>query len=156
MSSYLSFYLVPKLTKKKYTYEDYTSKEEEIKISEGIPLFLTCYSRNSDVYQAYNETLNPAYGGMEDKYTEVSYEDAKRVATEFEEDLQKSIDRLAINYKILKEGGYNEDIWSEIQSSEEYIKEQKETLQQLNFIAGLIHDITKHTSDFEKVLINID
>jgi hypothetical protein len=40
MSSYLTFYLVPKGEDKK-------------------PLTFTSYSRNNDVYQSYNKELNP-------------------------------------------------------------------------------------------------
>lgn len=156
MSSYLNFYVVPRLSKKKYDYtKDDGHTEVEIKLSEGLPLLLLNYSRNSDIYQAYNDTLNPAYGGMEEKYTELSYEDAQRVAREFENDLEKSEQRLAINYKMLKEGGYSSELWEEIQSGETYVAEQKESLEELRFIANLVYEI-KTWGDFEKILINID
>lgn len=157
MSSYLSFYIVPKLSKKKYDYnKDDGNTEVEIKLSEGLPLLLFSYSRNNDVYQAYNETLNPAYAGMEEKYTEVSYEDAQKVVREYENDIKKSEQRLAINYKILKEGGYSSELWEEIHSEENYILEQKNTLEELKFIANLVYEITSTWSDFDKVLINVD
>lgn len=157
MSSYLSFYLVPKKTKTKYGYdEEKGHTEEEIKITEGEPLLLMCYSRNNDVYQAYNDTLNPAYAGMEEKYTELTYEDAKRVVSEFESDVKKTEKRLEIAYKMLKEGGYHDDLYSEIQSSESYLEEQKESLEELKFIANLVYEATQSWTNFEKVLINID
>lgn len=157
MSSYLSFYLVPKLSKKKYDYNiDDGHTEKEIKLSEGLPLLLMSYSRSSDIYQAYNDTLNPAYAGMEEKYTEVSYEDAQKVVQEFEEDLKTSEQRLAINYKMLKEGGYSSELWEEIQTEEKYVAEQKDCLEELKFIAHFIYEIKHDWTDFEKVLINID
>jgi hypothetical protein len=157
MSSYLNFYVVPKLSKKKYDYnKDDGHTETEVKLSEGLPLLLLLYSRNNDVYRAYNETLNPAYAGMEDKYTEVTYEDAQRVVKEFEDDLKGSEQRLEINYKMLKEGGYSSELWEEIHSEETYIREQKETLEELKFIASFVYDVTNGYSDFEKVLINVD
>lgn len=157
MSSYLSFYVVPKKTKKRYDFDkDNGHTEIEIKLSEGQPLLLMSYSRNSNIYQAYNETLNPAYAGMEEKYTEVSHKDAQRVVMEFEDDLKKSEQRLAINYKMLKEAGYSSELWEEIQSEESYIAEQKESLNELKFIASLIYECTNTWTDFEKVLINID
>lgn len=157
MSNYLSFYLVPKKSKKRYDYnKDDGHTEIEIKLSEGVPLCLMSYSRSSDVYQAYNETLNPAYCGMEEKYTELSYEDAQRVVREFEDDLKNTERRLAINYKMLKEGGYSSELWEEIHSEETYIREQKETLEELKFIASFVYEVTNDYTDFEKVLINVD
>lgn len=157
MSSYLSFYLVPKKTKKKYSFSpEGGEKEEEIEISKGVPLLLMCYSRNNEIYQAYNDTLNPAYCGMEEKYTELTYEDAKRVVSEYESDVKSTEKRLEVTYKMLKEGGYHEDLFSEIQSSERYLEEQKETLEELKFIANLVYEATRSWTNFEKVLINVD
>ena len=157
MSSYLSFYLVPKKTKKRYKYDgENGNTEEEIEISKGEPLLMMSYSRNSDIYQAYNDTLNPAYAGMEDKYTDLTYEDAKRVVSEFEAEVKSTEQRLGITYKILKEGGYCDDLWSEIQSNEKYLAEQKETLEELKFIMNFVYEVTQSWTDFEKVLINVD
>ena len=157
MSSYLTFYIVPKKTIKKYSYsQENGNTETEIKVSEGLPLTLMSYSRSNDVYQAYYETLNPAYAGMEEKYTEVTHEDAQRVVTEFEREIKSTEQRLAINYKMLKEGGYSSELWEEIHSSESYLAEQKASLEELKFISNLIYEITEQYGDFEKVLINID
>lgn len=69
MSSYLTFYLVPKKTRKKYDYnKDDGHTEIEVELSTGTPLALMSYSRSNDIYRAFNETLNPAYAGMEEKY----------------------------------------------------------------------------------------
>lgn len=157
MSSYLTFYLVPKKSKKKYDYnKDDGHTEVEVKLSEGVPLAFLSYSRNNDVYQAYHETLNPAYAGMEEKYTEVSYEDSRRVVQDFQKDIESSEKRLAVNYKMLKEGGYSSELWEEIQSAEQYISEQKEALDELKFISVLVYEVTEGYTDFEKVLVNID
>ena len=157
MSSYLTFYLVPKKTKKQYDYsKDDGRTEIEIELSTGKPLRLMTYSRNSDVYQAYYETLNPAYCGMEEKYTDVTYEDANRVVREFENDIKRTEDTLAVDYKMLKESGYNSDLWEEIQSTEKYLKEQKESLESLKYVADIVREVYDGYNDFEKVLINID
>ena len=155
MSSYLSFYLVPKKTKTRYTYDENGGHEEEIKISDGKPLYLMCYSRNTDIYQSFNETLNVAYAGNEEKYTELTYEDAKRVVSEFENDIKITEKRLETDYKMLKEGGYHDDLFSEIQGMEDHLSEQKESLEELKYIASSVYEWTNNT-DFEKVLINID
>lgn len=157
MSSYLSFYLVPKKSKKKYCYDAENGRtEEEVKLSEGLPLLLMSYSRNTGVYRAYYETLHPVYCGDEEKYTELTYENAQLVVQEFEDDLRDSEDRLAISYKMLREGGYSSELWEDIQSTESYLKEERESLEELRFIKNLIYDITREWSDFEKVLINVD
>lgn len=157
MSSYLTFYLVPKKTKKKYDFsKDDGSSEIEVELSKGEPLCLMSYSRSSDVYQTYVDTLNPAYCGMEEKYTEVTYEDSKRVCKEFEEDMKETKQRLEIDYKMLKEGGYNSDLYEDIQSFEKYLAEQKASLEELKSISNLVYEVTEGYTDFEKVLINVD
>ena len=156
MSSYLTFYLVPKKTKKKYDFDKDDGSEKEIELSKGEPLVLTCYSRSSDVYQAYYDTLHPAYCGREDKYTELSYEDSQRVVREFEKELNNTKERLDVDYKMLKEGGYSSELWEEIHSWEEYVKEQTYTLEVLKFISSLVYDVYEEWTDFEKVLINVD
>ena len=157
MSSYLTFYLVPKKTKKKYDFnKDDGSTEIEVELSKGEPLCLMSYSRSSDIYQAYNEELNPAYCGMEEKYTELTYEDTTRVCDAFEKEMNETKQRLDIDYKMLKEGGYNSDLWEEIQSFEKYLAEQKASLEELKFISSLVYEVTEGYTDFEKVLINVD
>lgn len=157
MSSYLTFYLVPKKTKKKYDFnKDDGSTEIEVELSKGEPLCLMSYSRSSDIYQAYKDELNPAYCGMEEKYTEVTYEDSKRVCRSFEDEIKDTKQRLEIDYKMLKEGGYNSDLWEEIQSFEKYYAEQKSVLEELKIISSLVYEVTKGYTDFEKVLINVD
>ena len=157
MSSYLNFYLVPKKSKKKYDFDkDDGHTEIEIKLSEGEPLLLMSFSRSSEIYQAYNETLNPAYCGMEEKYTELTYEDSKNVIREFEDDLKKTEERLKVDYKMLKEGGYSSELWEEIHSFEEYIKGQKSVLEELKSISNIVYEVCEGYNDFEKVLINVD
>lgn len=156
MSSYLTFYLVPKKTKTKYGYdEEKGNTEEVVEISKGEPLALMSYCRSSEVYQAYNDTLSPAYCGMEEKYTELTHEMAKEVVSEFKKNIETTEERLEINYKMLKEGGYSSELWEEIQSFEKYLREQKETLSELEYLASSVYEWTNY-SDFEKVLINVD
>lgn len=157
MSSYLTFYLVPKKTKKRYDYNNENGNTEiEIKLSEGQPLSLCSYSRSSNVYQAYNETLNPAYCGDEDRYTEVSYDDAQRVISEYKKDLEHAKKRLEIDYKMLKEGGYSSELYEDIHSIEAYLREQRECISELENIANIVYEVSEGFHDFEKVLCNID
>lgn len=151
MSSYLTFYLVPNKTKTKYI------KDEEITIElPQEPLALFSYSRSSNIYQKYWESLNPAYAGDEDKYTELTPDMARRVVRDFEEEeLIPAKNRLETLYKIIKES-YNDDLANDIISSESYIRELENTLSELKWLANVIVEINYSCGDFQKVLINID
>lgn len=156
MSSYLSFYVVPKKEKENCYWDSSEADTNKIiKLSEGVPLFLMSYCRNSNIYQAFNDALNPPYAGNEEKYKEITSEDTKRVVEYFESKVNITKQRLEIDYKILKEGGYSPELWEDIQSMEELLKEEEESLDELKFLQYLIGEIISY-SDFEKVLINID
>ena len=158
MSSYLTFYLVPKKTRKKYDYnKDDGHTEIEVELSTGTPLALMSYSRSNDIYRAFNETLNPAYAGMEEKYTELTTDGCKRVIEDLESEIKSTEKRLEIDYKMLKEGGYStSEVWEDIHSMEEYLSEQNQTLDEIKYISRLVYECTEGYNDFEKVLINID
>ena len=157
MSSYLTFYLVPKKTRKKYDFnKDDGHTEIEVELSTGTPLVLVSYSRSNEIYRAFNETLNPAYAGMEEKYTELTTDGCKRVIEDLESEIKSTEKRLEIDYKMLKEGGYSSELWDDIHSMEKYASEQKETLESVRHICSLVIECTEGYNDFEKVLINID
>ena len=157
MSSYLTFYLVPKKTRKKYDYnKDDGHTEIEAELSTGTPLALISYSRSNDIYRAFNETLNPAYAGMEEKYTELTTDGCKRVIEDLESEIKSTEKRLEIDYKMLKEGGYSSELWEDIHSMERYISEQKETVEAVKHIENIVYETANGYNDFEKVLINID
>ena len=157
MSSYLTFYLVPKKTRKKYDFnKDDGHTEIDVELSTGTPLVLVSYSRSNEIYRAFNETLNPAYAGMEEKYTELTTDGCKRVIEDLESEIKSTEKRLEIDYKMLKEGGYSSELWDDIHSMEEYASEQKETLESVRHICSLVNECTNGYNDFEKVLINID
>lgn len=157
MSSYLTFYLVPKKTRKKYDFnKDDGSTEIEVELSTGTPLVFLSYSRSNEIYQAFNETLNPAYAGMEEKYTELTIGNCDLVITELEKEIRSTEKRLKINYKMLKEGGYSSELWEDIHSMEEYLEEQQSTLEEVKNIRNIVYECTEGYNDFEKVLINVD
>lgn len=157
MSSYLTFYLVPKKTRKKYNFnKDDGNTEIEEELSTGKPLALFSFSRSNNIYQAFNETLNPAYAGMEEKYTELTTDGCKRVIEDLETEIKSTEKRLEIDYKMLKEGGYSSELWEDIHSMEDYLSEQKETLEEIKEIMYIVQECTDKYNDFEKVLINID
>ena len=63
---------------------------------------------------------------------------------------------MAVSYKMLKEAGYSSELWEDIQSTEEYLKEEKSVLDELKFITFIIEETEKGFNEFEKVLINVD
>lgn len=157
MSSYLNFYLVPKKNKITYSYDDNGHKEEEVKLTEGKPLLFSSYSRSGDVYQAFNDVLSIAYTGDGDKYTDITVDDVKRVINEYEVEINETKNRLAVNYKMLKEGGYHEELYVDIQSAEKYLKEQEHILNILNIILKIVYECYNvNYNDFEKVVANIN
>lgn len=149
MSSYLNFYLKPKENKKRYTEEG----EVEVKLTQE-PLLLLSYSRNTDVYQSFDENLNIAYAGNEDKYTELTVKDCDEVINDVKNDIEKTERRLEISYKIAKQN-INDDLFSDIHSMEEYLDDLKRNLNELNQITNIVSEIENGYTDFEKVMINI-
>lgn len=138
MSSYLTFYLVPKGDDKK-------------------PLTFVSYSRINDVYQSYYEELNPAYMGNSDEtnYTELTPEKALQVVNTAKDDLKKAEKALNNRISAYKElNDTSEEAIQDITSTREYIEELKENLSELQYIYDWVSEI--EYSDFEKVLINID
>lgn len=156
MSSYLTFYLVPKKSKTKYVRNEETDETEEQKIQlSQEPLSLMYYCRSSEIYQAFYENLHPAYAGKEDKYSELTYRDAKYVCEQYEDTILRTKKRLDSLYKIIKEK-YDPELVDEIMSAEEYLSDCKETLNILENISRIVYEVTTGYGDFEKVLINID
>ena len=142
MSSYLTFYLVPKGEDKK-------------------PLALMSYNRNSEIYQAYYENAHPAFygNGDEPNYTELTKDLSHYVVSELKEDLDKYEKNHEAKIKALQalpklEGEALEEYLQETSSGVEYINDLKDTLKFADFIDDIVSDL--EFSDFEKVLINID
>ena len=142
MSSYLTFYLVPKGEDKK-------------------PLALMSYSRNSDIYQAYYENANPAFYGTGDEpnYTELTKYLSHHVVNELRENLSKCEKNHEARIKAFQalpklEGEALEEYLQETSSGVEYINDLKDTLKFVGFIDDIVSDL--EYSDFKKVLINID
>lgn len=146
MSSYLNFYLVPKKDKE---------QTEDPK-----PLRFISYSRNSAVYQYYDE-LPVTYIGNGDKpnYTEISSQDADRVVSDVKETIERVTKLLQTKTEVLQNlpnipKETMDDYIQDYTSTKTYIEELKEDLCKLESIASWIKGL--EFSDFEKVLANID
>lgn len=138
MSSYLTFYLVPKGENQK-------------------PLMFTSYSRSTDVYQAYYEELHPAFigNGDEPNYTELTPNKALQVVNAAKDNLKKAENALNNRIAAYKElGNMSDEAVQDIAETKDYIEDIKHYLIELQCIYCWVGDI--EYSDFEKVLINID
>ena len=147
MSSYLTFYLVP--------------KKEKLESQE--PLALMAFSRNSSIYQAFQENASIVFIGNDDKYnyTEITKDLITSLEKSLQEDFDKAKSRNEAKLKALKElpelkGEALEEYLYESTEMSEYIEELKHTLNHIDFISSIICDIDLGYTDFEKVLANID
>ena len=138
MSSYLSFYIVPK-----------RKSEEEQKQY----IILTSYSRNYDIYQYFNDNLNVAYVGNEDKYTTLTAEDITLVINDFKRDIDNASKRL-IEYE--KYAPNNPEYIDEIIELKKYIEDLQYWKDKTSFIADMIEDTKFYSSGVEEVCCNID
>lgn len=154
MSSYLTFYLVPKKTRIICK----EGKEEELKVSEGIPLPLIMYTRSSNIYQLFYEEIHPVYAGLEEKYTTLTIEKMKDLLNTYRREITEDEEHYRNKVQVIRELGGNLEAVNinELIEDSNLIKEKKETLSELEFISSLVHDVELGYTGFEKVLINID
>ena len=136
MSSYLTFYIVP--------------KEEGSK-----PIALLNYSRNNDIYQYFVDNVRVTFVGMEEnpQYTELTEEKIDCVIHDLKSDISKAQKRVA-EYEHHVDG--NMDIIEEIISQKDYIDDLKYALSETEFIKQFVTEATHSWSDYNKVLCNVD
>ena len=136
MSSYLTFYIVP--------------KEEGSK-----PIALLNYSRNNDIYQYFVDNVRVAFVGMEKnpQYTELTEEKIDWVIHDLKSDISKAQKRVE-EYEHHVDG--NMDIIEEIISQKDYIDDLKYALSETEFIKQFVTEATHSWSDYNKVLCNVD
>lgn len=132
MSSYLSFYLVPR-----------AHPEEK--------LLLQSFSRSNEVYQRFSDNLNIAYAGNEEKYTKLTISDVESVIQDIDADITKAETRRTEYEKFCY--GNSESI-EKIISTKEYIRDLQSTRDYISFIRDVLTDLDY--SGFSDVLCNID
>ena len=132
MSSYLSFYLVPK-----------AHPEER--------LLLQSFSRSNEVYQRFFDNLSIAYAGNEEKYTKLTISDVESVIQDIDADIAKAEARRA-EYEKFCHG--NSELIEEMISTKEYIRDLQSTRDYISFIRDVLTDLDY--SGFSDVLCNID
>ena len=132
MSSYLSFYLVPK-----------AHPEER--------LLLQSFSRSNEVYQRFFDNLSIAYAGNEEKYTKLTVSDVESVIQDLDGDIAKAEAR-RVEYEKFCHG--NSELIEEIISTKEYIRDLQSTRDYISFMRDVLTDLDY--SGFSDVLCNID
>ena len=132
MSSYLSFYLVPR-----------AHPEEK--------LLLQSFSRSNEVYKRFSDNLNIAYAGNEEKYTKLTISDVESVIQDIDADITKAETRRT-EYEKFCYG--NPESIEEIISTKEYIRDLQSTRDYISFIRDILADLDY--SGFSDVLCNID
>lgn len=132
MSSYLSFYLVPK-----------AHPEER--------LLLQSFSRSNEVYQRFFDNLSIAYAGNEEKYTKLTVSDVESVIRDLDDDIAKAEAR-RVEYEKFCHG--NSELIEEMISTKEYIRDLQSTRDYISFIRDILADLDY--SEFSDILYNID
>jgi hypothetical protein len=132
MSSYLSFYLVPK-----------AHPEER--------LLLQSFSRSNEVYQRFFDNLSVAYAGNEEKYTKLTVSDVESVIRDLDDDIAKAEAR-RVEYEKFCHG--NSELIEEMISTKEYIRDLQSTRDYISFMRDVLTDLDY--SGFSDVLCNID
>ena len=134
MSSYLTFYIVP--------------KEENSK-----PIALISYSRNSEVYQYFNDVLHVAYIGIEEtQYTELTVSKVDEVISELNQDILKARKRVA---EYDKHADGHAELIEDIISQKEWIENLECTLRKVEFIRDIVYESSCEWNSYNKVLCNI-
>ena len=138
MSSYLSFYIVPKRK----------SQKEPKK-----HILLLSFSRNSDIYRYFDDTVSIVWIGNSEvsPYTSLSADDIHRVHEGILSDMDSSQKRLA---EFEKYAAQNSDYINDIISLKEYISELQYALHQTEFIGFLIDEMALY-GEIEEVFCNL-
>lgn len=139
MSSYLSFYVVPKRK----------TKEEPKQY-----IILCSYSRNSDIYRYFKVNLNVAYAGNGEKYTTITKDDINVVLKDFEEVIKANTMKLA-EYE--KYAGVSPDYIQDILELKSEISNLAYWRDKTSFIADIIDELNcQYSNGIEEVCCNID
>ena len=123
MSSYLSFFIVPK-----------RKSPEEPKQH----IIIASYSRSTELYQYFDENIHPVWAGNGEKYTPITIENLTLVLNDFNNDIDKAKNRLAEYEKYAPK---NPDYIQEIIDTKEYIKDLEVWRNKLTFLGDMLDDM---------------
>lgn len=139
MSSYLNIYLVPKRKNKDKGEKQY--------------LLFTSYSRSTDIYEVFNEYVNPIFiGNVENHYTTLNKDDVALMIDGVLTDMRTSQERLEVYEQYAPK---NEEYIQEILTLREVIRDYKSTHDFLIFLKNLVENTIDGYNDFEEICCNI-
>ena len=123
MSSYLSFFIVPKRK---------SDKEPKKHI------IIASYCRSSEIYQYFDENLHPVWASNEEKYTTITIENLTLVFNDLNKDIEKAKARLT-EYE--KYASKNPNYIQEIIETKEYIQGLECWKNKITFIEDMLDDM---------------
>lgn len=136
MSSYLSFFIVPKRK----------SPEEPKK-----HIIIASYCRSSEIYQYFDENIHPAWVGTEEKYTTITIENLTLVFNDLNKDIEKAKARL-VEYE--KYASQNPDYIQEIIETKEYIQDLECWKNKITFIEDMLDNMSCY-EEIEEICCHI-
>ena len=136
MSSYLSFFIVPKRK---------SDKEPKKHI------ILAAYSKNSDIYQYFDESIHPVWSGNEEKYTTLTSEDINYVLKDLSKDIDRLQKRLTEYEKYAKD---NPEYIDDILALKESIQDLSYWKSKVSFLADILDDIPCY-QEIEEICCNL-
>ena len=168
MSSYLNIY--GRLRSDLYTVT--RLKDKEYHKQDDVILF-NSYSRNSEIYGIFRESINPVWAGEEEKYTILDESNISSCIKECKEritflekciknNIQKKSEYIKYLQSLPKTLSYTEyidhitDDYEENEENEKEIEEYKYCLNQLEILNSLISTCNINCSGFSEILCNID
>lgn len=139
MSSYLTFYAVPK-----------RENTEEPKKR----LLLTAYSRSSDIYQCFSESMAIAWAkdDTDNSYTTLTSADVEDVLKDIRERIQRD-KAMLVEYE--KYASSNADYITDILETKKSLEELQYCEGKIAFLEDMLSDIGFGYSSFEEICCNI-
>lgn len=146
MSEYLNIYLVPKHSKG----EDPTK-----------PVYLTCYSRSTEEFDAITEEVCVPYSNDKEQYAELTSKAMQNICEQQENEVKDCDDRIKKRQEALRyisNGEAIETVLCEIDDITKHRDEQQATLNELRHILWLVESIEAENycdcGEFEKVVMD--
>lgn len=142
MSSYLTFYGIPK-----------KHKDEHIT--------LWSFSRNSQVYQRFNETGQVAFIGNDDtpKYSIVTSDICNDAIQSLKDEIKGFKQQVKTYQELVDKSKTGEEMFDNIQSRNSFkedIKEFKHTIHFISAIEMLVRDTENDFTGFSQIVANVD
>ena len=137
MSSYLSFFIVP--------------RRKDLQKEPKKHIIIASYCRSTEIYQYFDENIHPVWAGNEEEYTTITIENLTLVFNDFNKDIEKAKARL-VEYE--KYASHNPDYIQEIIETKEYISDLEAWRNKLTFIEDMLNDMSCY-EEIEEICCHI-